>query len=38
VVDWAQVKIEGPQPPSLASGDLTQILKAVQQAQMSVQP
>lgn len=38
VVDWTQVKIEGPQPPSLASGDLSQILKAVQQAQMPMQP
>ncbi|WP_413438905.1 hypothetical protein ACFDAU_04965 [Sulfuriferula sp. GW1] len=38
VVDWTQVKIEGPQPPSLASGDLTQILKAVQQAQAPSQP
>ena len=29
MVDWADTKIEGPQPASLASGDVTQILKAL---------
>lgn len=32
-VDWAQEKIEGPQPVAKASGDLTQLLKVVGQAQ-----
>ena len=32
-VGWAQEKIEGPQPVAKTSGDLTQLLKAVGQAQ-----
>lgn len=32
-VDWAQEKIEGSQPVVKTSGDLTQLLKAVGQAQ-----
>ncbi len=32
-VDWAQEKIEGPQPVAKISGDLTQLLKVVGQAQ-----
>ena len=33
VVDWAQEKIEGPQPVAQTSGDLSQLLKAVGQSQ-----
>ncbi|MHB1589977.1 MAG: hypothetical protein ACYCTW_00345 [Sulfuricella sp.] len=33
VVDWTQEKIEGPQPVAQTSGDLSQLLKAVGQAQ-----
>jgi len=33
LVDWAEVKIEGPQATALTSGDLSQILKASGQAQ-----
>lgn len=33
MVDWAQVKIEGPQAAAQTSGDLSQILKAAVQAQ-----
>ena len=29
VVDWIQVKIEGPQPASQTSEDLSQLLKAI---------
>ncbi|MGA8148186.1 MAG: hypothetical protein WB870_11510 [Gallionellaceae bacterium] len=32
-VDWAQEKIEGPQPVAQAPGDVTQLLKAVGEAQ-----
>ena len=31
VVDWAEVKIEGPQPASQTAGDLSQLLKAIGQ-------
>lgn len=33
LVDWAQVKIEGPQAAAHTSGDLSQLLKAAGQAQ-----
>lgn len=33
LVDWAQDKIEGPQPVAQAPADLTQLLKAINQAQ-----
>lgn len=33
MVDWAQVKIEGPQAAAQTSGDLSQLLKAAGQAQ-----
>jgi hypothetical protein len=33
VVDWAQEKIEGPQPSAQTSGDLSQQLKAILPAQ-----
>jgi hypothetical protein len=33
MVDWAQVKIEGPQAAAQTSGDLSQLLKAVSQPQ-----
>jgi len=33
MVDWAQVKIEGPQAAAQTSGDLSQLLKAVGQPQ-----
>lgn len=33
IADWTQEKIEGPQPAAQASGDLTQLLKAVGQSQ-----
>lgn len=33
LVDWAQVKIEGPQAAAQDSGDLTRLLKAVGQSQ-----
>ncbi len=33
MVDWAQVKIEGPQAATQTSGDLSQLLKAVGQPQ-----
>lgn len=33
VVDWTQVKIEGPQAAAQNSGDLSQLLKAAAQAQ-----
>jgi hypothetical protein len=33
MVDWAQVKIEGPQTAAQTSGDLSQLLKAVGQPQ-----
>lgn len=33
VADWAQEKIEGPQPAAQTSDDLSQLLKAVGQAQ-----
>lgn len=33
LVDWAQEKIEGPQPAAQNAGDLSQLLKAVGQAQ-----
>lgn len=33
VVDWTQGKVEGPQPTAQNSGDLSQLLKAVGQAQ-----
>lgn len=33
MVDWAQVKIEGPKAAAQTSGDLSQILKAAVQAQ-----
>ena len=33
IVDWAQEKIEGPQPAAKTSGDLSQLLKAVGQQQ-----
>jgi hypothetical protein len=33
IVDWAQVKIEGPQAAAQTSGDLSQLLKAVGQPQ-----
>jgi hypothetical protein len=33
VADWTQEKIEGPQPAAQTSGDLTQLLKAIDQAQ-----
>jgi hypothetical protein len=33
MVDWAQVKIEGPQAAAQISGDLSQLLKAVDQPQ-----
>ncbi|MEO8331141.1 MAG: hypothetical protein ABI479_01810 [Gallionella sp.] len=33
LVDWAQVKIEGPQAVAQPSGDLSQLLKAAGQAQ-----
>ncbi len=33
MVDWAQVKIEGPQAAAQSPGDLSQLLKAVGQAQ-----
>lgn len=32
-VDWAQEKIEGPRPVVQSSGDLQQLMKAVQQTQ-----
>ena len=32
-VDWAQVKIEGPQAATQTTGNLTQLLKAVVQPQ-----
>ncbi|MGC2459112.1 MAG: hypothetical protein WA435_14080 [Gallionellaceae bacterium] len=32
-VNWAQQKIEGPQPVTQAPGDVTQLLKAVGEAQ-----
>lgn len=32
-VDWAQVKIEGPQPVAQAPSDLTQLLRAAGQEQ-----
>ena len=38
LVNWVDVKIEGPQPASLATGDLTQLLQAVQQAKPLTQP
>lgn len=31
LVDWAQLKIEGPQAASQTSNDLTQLLKAISQ-------
>ena len=33
MVDWTQEKIEGPQPAAKTSDDLSQLLKAVGQAQ-----
>ncbi len=33
MVDWTQEKIEGPQPAAKTSADLSQLLKAVSQAQ-----
>lgn len=33
LVDWAQYKIEGPQPVAQTPADLTQLLKAINQAQ-----
>jgi len=33
MVDWAQVKIEGPQAAVQTSGDLSRLLKAAGQAQ-----
>lgn len=33
MVDWAQVKIEGPQAAAQTSGDLSRLLKAVGQPQ-----
>jgi hypothetical protein len=33
IVDWAQVKIEGPQAAAQTSGDLSQLLKAAGQPQ-----
>ncbi len=33
MVDWAQVKIEGPQAAAQSSGDLSQLLKAAGQPQ-----
>jgi len=33
LVDWAQVKIEGPQAAAQTSGDLSQLLKAAGQVQ-----
>lgn len=35
VTDWAQEKIEGPQVATQTSGDLSQLLKAVGQAQQA---
>lgn len=32
-VDWAQVKVEGPQAAAQTSGELSQLLKAASQAQ-----
>ena len=32
-VDWTQEKIEGPQPAAKTSDDVTQLLKALEQAQ-----
>jgi hypothetical protein len=33
MVDWAQVKIDGPQAAAQTPGDLTQLLKAIGQTQ-----
>ena len=33
LVDWTQEKIEGPQPATQSLGDLSQLLKAVEQPQ-----
>jgi hypothetical protein len=33
MIDWAQVKIEGPQTDAQSSGDLSRLLKAVGQPQ-----
>ena len=38
MVDWADTKIEGPQPASLASGDVTQLLKALNPPPVPLQP
>lgn len=38
LVNWAVVEVEGPQPASLANGDLTPLLQAIQQAQVQTQP
>ena len=33
IVDWAQIKIEGPQAVAQTSGDLSQLLKAIDSPQ-----